>query len=83
MGSNWYVLRTEPRAEYMATREMDRDGFEVFFPCVEAAHSRFGHADTPLFPGYLFLRCDKFSPCRCLGDRALLPASIPLPEVMA
>ena len=58
MGLNWYVLRTEPRAEYMAAAELDGDGFEVFFPRVTSPHQRVGHTDLPLFPGYLFLRCD-------------------------
>lgn len=58
MASRWYVIRTESRAEYLAADELDRDGFEVFFPRVAVAHPRRGHADTPLFPGYLFLRCN-------------------------
>jgi len=58
MARNWYVIRTEPRAEYMASAELDRAGFEVFSPRVKTQHPRAGHADVPLFPGYLFLRCD-------------------------
>jgi transcriptional antiterminator RfaH len=58
MAFRWYVLRTEPRAEYMAAGELGRDGFEIFFPRVLSPQPRLGHADTPLFPGYLFLRCD-------------------------
>ena len=55
MALSWYVLATEPRAEYMAATELRRDGFEIFFPLVKAANHRAGHADEPLFPGYLFL----------------------------
>ena len=58
MASRWHVIRTESRAEYLAAGELDRDGFEVFFPRVTVAHPRKGHADAPLFPGYLFLRCN-------------------------
>ena len=58
MASNWYVLRTEPRAEYLAATELGDDGFEVFFPRVTSPYNRVGHDDVPLFPGYLFLRCD-------------------------
>lgn len=58
MDSNWHVIRTEPRAEYLAADELDRDGFEVFFPRIKVAHPRCGHSDTPIFPGYLFLRLD-------------------------
>lgn len=58
MALKWRVIRTEPRAEYLAAGELGREGFEVFFPRVIVAHPRLGHTDTPLFPGYLFLRCD-------------------------
>lgn len=58
MSDNWYVLRTEPMAEYLAAAALDRDGFDVFLPCVKSIDSRKGHDDTPIFPGYLFLRVD-------------------------
>ena len=58
MALGWYVIRTEPRAEYLAVSELGRDGFEVFFPRVNTAFHRLGHTDTPLFPGYIFLRWD-------------------------
>ena len=54
----WYVARTEPRAEFLAASELSRDGIEVFFPRITALHPRMGHPDTPLFPGYLFVRFD-------------------------
>jgi len=54
----WRVIRTEPRAEYLAVQELGRDGFEIFFPRVKVSYPRNGHSDMPLFPGYLFLRCD-------------------------
>ena len=58
MATRWYVIRTESRSEYLAASELDRDGFEVFFPRVTVVHPRKGHGDTPLFPGYLFLHCN-------------------------
>ena len=58
MARRWYIVRTKPRAEYLAAEELGRDGFETFFPRVKSPHNRISHADTPLFPGYLFLRCD-------------------------
>ena len=58
MPSEWYVIRVHPRAEYLAAEELIRDGHEVFFPCVTVAYARVGHSDTPLFPGYLFIRLD-------------------------
>ncbi len=50
------MLLTEPRAEYLAADELARDGYEVFLPRVKVTDTRQGHADTPLFPGYIFLR---------------------------
>ena len=58
MGAKWYVLRTKSRAEYLAADELERDGYEILFPRVKSSYARPGHLDTPLFPGYLFLRCD-------------------------
>lgn len=58
MALKWYVARTEPRGEFLAAGELERDGFELFFPRVQTPHPRAGHSDHPLFPGYLFLRLD-------------------------
>ena len=58
MTAQWHVIKTEPQAEYLAASELDHDGFEVFLPCVKVTYSRRGHLDTPIFPGYLFLRHD-------------------------
>ena len=58
MGLRWYAARTEPRAEFLAANELVRDGFQVFFPRIKALRPRKGHDQDPLFPGYLFLRCD-------------------------
>ena len=72
MSLNWYVLRTEPRAEYLAAAELGGDGYEIFLPRVTSPNHRVGHDDLPLFPGYLFLRCDPESggwPAFCLRHR--------------
>ncbi len=58
MGTAWYVAKTEPRAEFLAAAELGRDGFEVLFPRLKAVNPRPGHPETPLFPGYLFIRWD-------------------------
>jgi len=58
MPSEWYVIRIHPRAEYLAAKELTGDGYEIFFPCVNVAYGRVGHSDTPLFPGYMFIRLD-------------------------
>ena len=57
-GLKWYVIRTTPLGEYLAASELERDGFEVFFPRFRAPVLRPSHEDAPLFPGYLFIRCD-------------------------
>ena len=62
MGKSWYTIRTKPQSEYVATAELERQGFEVFLPCVRSPQPRFGRNDIPLFPGYLFLNCDLNSP---------------------
>ena len=58
MGQCWYTIRTKPQCEYVATTELERQGFEVFLPCVKSPQPRVGRDDLPLFPGYLFLYCD-------------------------
>ena len=61
MGLRWYVARTEPRAEFLAAAELTRDGYEIFAPQIRAPRTQLGPANIPLFPGYLFLRCDQES----------------------
>lgn len=54
----WYVIRTEPQADYLAGGELRRAGFEIFSPRVQIVGSKKEGQLTPLFPGYLFLRWD-------------------------
>ena len=58
MGYNWYVARTEPRAEALAACELGREGYETFLPRVRNPQSGIGNSHSILFPGYLFLRFD-------------------------
>ncbi len=58
MSLSWYVVRTKPRCEYLAARGLRGDGFQIFLPLVGSPTPRAGHQDSPLFPGYLFLRYD-------------------------
>ena len=62
MGQSWYTIRTKPRSEYTAAAELERQGFEVFLPFVKSPLPRAGRDDMPLFPGYLFLKCNLNSP---------------------
>jgi transcriptional antiterminator RfaH len=58
MALRWYCLRTKPQAEYIAASGLVLRGFETFFPRIKSPWPRRGHADEPLFPGYLFVRYD-------------------------
>lgn len=56
----WYAVRTKSRCEAFAEANLQRLGVEVFLPMLKeykqtpVAH---GKLVTPLFPGYLFVRC--------------------------
>ena len=54
--SEWRLVRTRPRSEYLAASSLELNRYEVFFPRVETPRPRSGRNDTPLFPGYLFVR---------------------------
>ena len=56
MSSGWYLARTRPMSEYKAAAALERSGYELYFPRVQTPRPRRGHNDTPLFPGYLFIR---------------------------
>ena len=61
MSQKWYVARTEPRAEFQAADELTRDGYEIFFPRIKAPANKLGRVEDPMFPGYLFIKCDPTS----------------------
>ena len=56
--SRWYVLRTKPRSESLAAREMHRDDIEIFSPLITTDEINNGKTPVPLFPGYIFIRLD-------------------------
>lgn len=58
MSLQWYVVHTTPLGEYSARDQLINSGLEVLLPCAQTPNPRPGHQDTPLFPGYLFLRSD-------------------------
>lgn len=58
MSKSWYVIRVEPRAEYVAADALTRAGHEIFFPYAKSATPRLGRTDEPMFPGYLFIKCN-------------------------
>lgn len=59
--ARWYVVQTHHRGEVQATRELEKQAFEVFLP---RYRKRCRHARkvtlvaAPLFPNYLFVRLD-------------------------
>lgn len=52
----WYLARTKPLSEYVAATALERNGYEMCLPRVKTPRPRRGHDDSPLFPGYLFVR---------------------------
>lgn len=56
MRDRWFVVRTKPQAEYLTASALSDEGFETYLPCIKAVFPRRGHTDTPLFPGYIFLK---------------------------
>ncbi|MDP9199151.1 MAG: transcriptional activator RfaH, partial [Pseudomonadota bacterium] len=58
----WYLVRTKPNAEATACANLDRQGYETYFPRVDQptpCRGRWRKRVVPLFPGYLFLRLDE------------------------
>ena len=58
MGAQWYVVRIQAHADHLAADALSRSGFEVFSPQIKVPSSRMENGEEPLFPGYMFLRCD-------------------------
>ena len=58
MEARWYILRTYPRVEMHAVRELEQDGYETFLPLVPAHYPNKNQVQVPLFPGYLFVKWD-------------------------
>jgi len=50
---NWYLIKTKPQQEVIATQNLTNQDFDVFFP-----KSVIKNKTTPLFPGYLFIELD-------------------------
>ena len=59
MTQGWYLARTKSLSEYRAAVALERNGYELYFPRVQTPRPRNGHDDSPLFPGYLFVRQDR------------------------
>jgi transcriptional antiterminator RfaH len=55
----WYLVHTKPRQEKSALENLQRQGYECYFPTLRSEKLRLGLltvADEALFPRYLFIR---------------------------
>ena len=50
---NWYLIKTKPQQEVIATQNLTNQDFDVFFP-----KAVINNKTTPLFPNYLFIELD-------------------------
>jgi len=62
MSKEWFILQFKPNSHHQATKNLTRQGFEVFLPLNDTTSrklSRFINTSKPLFPGYMFIRFDR------------------------
>jgi transcriptional antiterminator RfaH len=67
----WYLIRTKSAGESLAVTNLDRQGYEVYWPrAVQTVrcNSRWRDRTGSLFPGYVFLRLNE-------GEQALNPVN--------
>jgi transcriptional antiterminator RfaH len=60
----WYVIQAKPRQEAIACENLERQGFDCFYPRIRQCKRRRGkinHLLEAYFPGYLFIRLDMAS----------------------
>jgi len=69
--TKWYLVYSKPRQENVAEINLDRQGYKVWLPRMQASRRRAGRwteAIEPVFPRYLFVQLnaggDNFSPIR-------------------
>ncbi len=62
ISQGWYVIRAKPQSEHLAASALERNGFELFLPCVRTPGTKQRQYRAPLFPGYLFIRNREESP---------------------
>ena len=59
--ATWYAIRTRYRFERRVTTKLQNQGWQTFLPLFRTTHrwsDRQKRLETPLFPGYLFVRLD-------------------------
>ena len=59
---NWYVLRSKPKSDDLAVKELNNAGFQAFsLKSTITLPGSIGTQEASVFPGYIFMRC-------CLED---------------
>ncbi|HYA23078.1 MAG TPA: UpxY family transcription antiterminator [Terriglobales bacterium] len=59
--ATWYAIQTRYRFERKVTTQLQGQGWQTFLPQLKAIHrwsDRQKRVETPLFPGYTFVRLD-------------------------
>lgn len=57
----WYTVHTKPRQEHIAEQHLQRQGFPVYLPRIQATrrkNNRWHDVVEPLFPRYMFIQAD-------------------------
>jgi len=57
---HWYALYTKPRHEFRVNDQLLTNNFNTYLPVLKELrqwHDRKKRINSPLFPGYLFIRC--------------------------
>ncbi|MHB2168637.1 transcription termination/antitermination protein NusG [Alsobacter sp. R-9] len=57
----WYAVHSQPNAEFLAARHLQRQGFEPYVPTILKRRRHARRIETvraPFFPRYLFVRLD-------------------------
>ncbi|MBW8308977.1 MAG: transcriptional activator RfaH [Candidatus Paracaedibacteraceae bacterium] len=73
----WFAVHTQPQKEWLASQELKRQGFEVYYPKFLKTRRHARRTDeiiTPLFPRYIFVAFDlEETPWRCInGTRGVV-----------
>ena len=62
MSKEWFILQFKSNSHHQATKNLIRQGFEIFLPLHDTTSrnvSRFVTTTQPLFPGYMFIKFDR------------------------
>ena len=65
MSKEWFILQFKSNSHHLATKNLNRQGFETFLPLHETTSrrlSRFINNSKPLFPSYMFIKFDRAEP---------------------